>query len=89
MFTTEPVPVNSHHSLLNIHTPSEIKGPCFLLFREAMPLEMISHDLLFPASILYFVRQPLLVESLIELARREPTLVSVTVSWLIQICLSM
>ena len=56
--------MNTHRSLLNIHSPSEIKGPCFPLFGDATTLEMTPYGLLFAANILYFVRQLILVESL-------------------------
>ena len=71
-FPNEPAQAKTHLSLWNIHSPSEINGPASL--RLGMPtLEMVLHGLLFAANIPYVVRPLLLVESLIEFTRWEPT----------------
>ena len=69
-FPAKSVQTNTHLSLLNINSPSEMKSTGFPLFGEAMTLGMIPHGFLFSANILYFVRQLLLVESFIWLTGR-------------------
>ena len=49
--------------------------PLLPFVQGARTVEMIPQGLLFATNAPFFVRQQLLVEGLIELARREPTLV--------------